>query len=143
MELSISTITLTVCEKIGVALGLNDFEKFFQLASEKQYFVFTHYNFLYSYPEFGKKWANGEICQFHRVNTECHICKSVPDRNYAGIGTLYLVKQLESATSKYSVEFDGKKKYKIIPISPEAKNVKGNRMILLCHNHIRDYDQWD
>jgi len=66
---------------------LNDFCKY---AEANQFIYFTHTPFFYSYPIFGKIWPDGKCCQFHQVNTCCHNCGLIPERNYAGYGTLIL-----------------------------------------------------
>ena len=63
---------------------------FYQHTDAGQWIYFTHTPFYYSYPIFGKIWPDGKSCQFHQVQTSCHICGHTPDRNYAGYGTLIL-----------------------------------------------------
>lgn len=91
MERVISTITLQVALAIGSNEIFNQISKFTKEATEHEYTSFTHYNFFYSYPEWGKKWPNGETCEFHSLNTKCHLCNWRPERNYAGVGTIYLL----------------------------------------------------
>ncbi|MGN6804249.1 MAG: hypothetical protein ACTHJN_20290 [Ginsengibacter sp.] len=67
-----------------------DLEYFFTHATPGEIFPFTHYNFFYSYPSFGRVWPNGLLAQFHRVHTCCSKCQAFPDRNFAGIGSINL-----------------------------------------------------
>ena len=86
--MKVSSLTLSVAWQITSDRHLlNDFYKF---ADRDHFIYFTHMPFYYSYPIFGKIWPDGKSCQFHQVNTCCHICGHVPDRNYAGYGTLLL-----------------------------------------------------
>ena len=86
--MKVSSLTLNVAWHItSDRMLLNDFYKF---AERDQFIYFTHTPFFYSYPIFGKIWPDGKACQFHQVNTSCSICGRVPDRNYAGYGTLLL-----------------------------------------------------
>jgi hypothetical protein len=70
---------------------LFDLERFFKQAKPGEIFDFCHYNFYYSYPEWNKKWPGGKELQFHQVHTCCNKCQEQPERNYAGIGSLYLL----------------------------------------------------
>lgn len=100
-----SNLTLNIAWQItSDRFLLNDFYKH---AEANQFIYFTHTPFFYSYPIFGKIWANSKACQFHQVNTCCHICGHVPERNYAGYGTLIL-----------------------------QRSGQGNRMNLVCADHI-------
>ena len=109
---SISTISYNVASAIvsGSHFGL---DQFFSQAPDGTWIMLAHYNFFYSYPEWGKRWVNGKDHESHRVNTMCHVCGSLPDRNFAGIGTIYLVKSSDS-----------------------------NRVLLMCRNHIAGYKEW-
>ncbi len=86
----LSKLSIKLCHEIisGPSFKLDEFIEKHQY---NHYIDFIHYDFYYSYPEFGKKWTNGELCCFHKVETCCYECNAKPDRNYAGIGTLYLV----------------------------------------------------
>lgn len=88
---TISTITLNVAQAIssGATFELN---WFFKDAFEDQYMSFCHHNFFYSFPEWNKVWPNGKESEFHRVHTQCNVCGWKPERNYAGVGSLYLLK---------------------------------------------------
>lgn len=70
-----------------------DKDKFFETALEFQYIWFTHHNFYYSSPRFGKKWKSGDYCQFHKIETCCNICGKQPERNHAGVGDLFIMKK--------------------------------------------------
>jgi hypothetical protein len=143
-ERTISTISLSVALAIGGVEIFNQIEKFSKEATDNEYTSFTHQNFFYSYPEFGKSWKNGKSCEFHRVQTKCHLCDFVPERNYAGIGSMYL---LNNGTCNDEILVNdgyevvrGKKVYnqKYVPNSPIH-----TRMILLCENHIGSYFKWN
>lgn len=67
-------------------------DKFIEHGKPEEYLPFAHYNFFYSYPEWEKKWSDGKICEFHRVDIACHCCRKRVSRNYAGVGTVYLTK---------------------------------------------------
>ena len=83
-----SVLTLTIARQLSSDWQLlNDFYKY---ADAGQWIYFTHTPFFYSFPSFGKPWPDGKPCQFHQVNTRCHICGQTADRNYAGYGTLIL-----------------------------------------------------
>ena len=85
----ISKVSLEVASQL---CSCSTFEliDFFQKAKPGQIFDFCHYNFYYSFPEFGCQWKNGLSCEFHRVETCCSKCQAQPARQYAGIGSLYL-----------------------------------------------------
>lgn len=119
MERTVSTLTLSVALAICGSDALT-VKRFHQEADAYEYMIFTHFNYFYSYPEYGKKWKSGNNCEFHRVHTKCHICGAVPERNYAGVGSLF-----------------------IINIGRFATNQKNKRMVLLCNNHISDYCKWN
>jgi hypothetical protein len=87
----ITQLTLKIAEAIcsGEMVSL---ESFFKNGLSNQYFLFSHYNFYYSYPEWQKKWPNSQDCQYHRINVACHCCGKIPDRNYAGVGNIWLMK---------------------------------------------------
>lgn len=111
MPRTISTITLNVALALN-SVGFSRIEEFAEASEVIEYIPFTHYNFFYSSPEWGKKWANGKDEQFHRVHTKCNICGEAPERNYAGVGTMYLVN-------------DGRK-----------------RMRIVCGRHKTPYSEW-
>lgn len=68
------------------------------------YYMFTHYSFYYSYPEFGKKWNNtSDLCCFHKIETCCNECGYTPDRNYAGIGTLFITGYAPKVDGKFTL----------------------------------------
>lgn len=111
MARTISTITLNVALALN-SVGFSRLDEFASTAEGNEYVAFTHYSFFYSYPELGNKWPNGKDEQFHQVHTKCHICGQIPERNYAGVGTMYLVN-------------DGRK-----------------RMRIVCHKHKSSYSEW-
>jgi hypothetical protein len=68
-------------------------DKFYELAESRELLRFTFCQFYYSYPEFGKKWKSGEICEYHRINTECCMChKPIKKLNNGGVCNAYLKK---------------------------------------------------
>jgi hypothetical protein len=87
----ISFLTLNLANEIcsGQTQSLLSF---YLNAKSNEFFLFSHFNFFYSYPEYGKQWKNEKICEFHRVNISCNCCKKIPDRNYAGVGNIWLMK---------------------------------------------------
>lgn len=87
-DMKVSSLTLNVAWQLNSDRSL--LNEFYKYAEAHQFIYFTHTPFYYSYPIFGKIWRDGKSCQFHQVNTCCHICGQVPDRNYAGYGTLLL-----------------------------------------------------
>jgi len=109
---TISSVSL----KVAIAIGGYDIKKFHEQAKPDQYTIFTHQNFFYSYPEFGKHWPDNKPCEFHRVNVKCHFCDFTPDRNYAGYGSIYVL---------------------------HNKVNQGNRMIFLCKDHVKNYELFD
>lgn len=142
-ERTITTITLFVALAIGGSEILNQIEKFSKEAAENEYTNFIHYNFFYSYPEFGKKWLNGKDCEFHRVNTKCHLCDYTPERNYAGVGTIYLLNN--GICNKDILVHKGFKKSRgrLIHINEYEPNTpRLSQMILLCQKHIGIYFEW-
>jgi hypothetical protein len=142
-ERTITTITLSVALAIGGAEIFNQIERFTKEATENEYTSFTHCNFFYSYPEWGKPWLNGKSCEFHRVNTKCHLCDWKPERNYAGVGTIYLLNNGicndEILINKGYKILRGRKVWQqeYVPNTPRL-----SRMILLCQNHVGSYFRW-
>lgn len=142
-ERIITTITLSVALAIGGVELFNKIERFSKEATENEYTSFTHYNFFYSYPEFGKKWLNEKDCQFHRVNTKCHLCDYMPERNYAGVGTMYLLNN-GICNDKILVSTGYKKERgRIIQLKKFVSNTpRLSRMIFLCPKHVAGYFEW-
>lgn len=116
MARTVSTLTLNVALAICGSNGLT-VKRFAEQAGANEYMAFTHFIFFYSFPEFGKKWKSGKDCEFHRVYTQCHICKEKPERNLAGVGFIYL-------------------------LNNSISNNK-NRMICLCEKHVSSYFKWN
>ena len=125
----ISTISINVAKKIS-SFGILDLLQFLEKSTCNEYMLFTHYNFFYSHPEFGKKWINGEEFEFHSVETKCHLCDDMPYRNFAGIGSLYLLNN--GITDPEILVYSGTGKQR----KAEYQQNKSTRMILLCENHI-------
>jgi hypothetical protein len=142
-ERTITTISLSVALTIGSSKLFDEIKRFSQEANENEYTSFTHYNFFYSYPQWGKTWKDDKTCEFHRVNTKCHLCDFEPDRNYAGVGTIYLLNNgicnNEILICKGYETIKGKKVWKkeYKPNTPRL-----SPMILLCENHIKSYFKW-
>jgi hypothetical protein len=112
-ERTITSISINVAMTIA-SRPFFEFDTFLQKANHHHYIHFTHQNFFYSYPDFGKQWPNGKMCEFHRVHTQCHVCSWQPERNYGGYGTIFLLN------------------------NGISENTKG-RMLLLCPNHVHGY----
>jgi hypothetical protein len=135
----ITTLTYNLAKQIcsGEKWSLEDFYK---NGNCNDVFMFPHYNFFYSYPEFGKKWANGKYCEFHRIEIACHMCKTKPNRIYAGIGNIYLLHNGISdetiCVSKGHEIVRGRKimSYEYVPNTPKL-----SRFICLCENDIGSY----
>jgi hypothetical protein len=89
----IDFLTFNLANKIGSGEKFS-LQEFFTNANNKHFFNFSHYNFFYSYPEWGKKWPNEKICQFHSVDIVCRCCRKKPNRNYAGVGSINLMKSI-------------------------------------------------
>jgi hypothetical protein len=103
--MKVSSLTLNIAWHISSDRFQLDL--FYKHAGVGQFIYFTHTPFLYSYPGFGKTWPDNKSCQFHQVETCCHICGQAPERNYGGYGTLIL-----------------------------QRTGLGNRMNLVCENHV-------
>lgn len=108
----------------GIALEINsgskwDLQEFLKKSTENEYLPFwSHFSFFYRYPGL----------QFVRVIVHCHLCKSVPERNYAGIGSIHLlnngVNEREILISK-----NGEKQW--------VKNsIRYSKMICLCNDCV-------
>ena len=140
--MEISTITLNVALAIGAGT-VNKIEQFSKEADCNEYTLFTHYNFFYSYPEWEKKWKDGKLSEFHRVHTKCHLCDYRPERNYAGIGSIYILNNglcNKTILVKNGTEIRRGKEctiFKEIPNTPQL-----SQMILLCPDHIGSYFDW-
>lgn len=139
----ISTISVEVALAIGVTELFNQVRKFAAEGDSNDCTSFTHYNFFYSHPEFDKKWPGEKQSEFHQVHTCCHICKARPERNHAGIGTLYLlnngVGEREIWQTKAWKTYRGQK----LPVNDLVPNTpRLSRMILLCKKHTACYFIW-
>ena len=88
--MKVSSLTLNVAWQI--TSFRSELLEFYTYGLLDQFIYFTHTNFFYSYPIFGMIWPVGKACQFHRVQTCCSICGAEADRNYAGYGTLFLLR---------------------------------------------------
>lgn len=139
---TITTITLDVALKISSG-PVWEIQRFSKESGCCQVIDFTHYSFFYSYPAFGSKWPGGKESQFHRVHTKCHLCGWMPERNYAGIGSIYVLNngicddEILIATGHQVVNGRCKKQYAHIPNTPRL-----SRMILLCPDCAKQYFPW-
>lgn len=126
-------------------MAYNDnLEAFAKEADSNDYTMFTHRNFFYSYPEWGKSWANGNDCEFHRVHTKCHLCDYMPDRNYAGVGNMYLLNNGCGEETILVVKKWETKRGVLIPITERVPNTtRLSRMIILCPDHVGSYFRWN
>lgn len=118
-------------------------ERFFKGGDNNDYMIFSHYNFIYHYPEWGKKFK-GVDYSFHQIELQCNICKKKPDRNYAGVGIIYLLHNGASHPETIIGEriLDGKKikiNYKTVPNEPPYRSL----MICHCRNCIKGYFPFD
>ena len=125
-----------------IAFAITSFERatlkrFHDEATCNEYMDFTHYNFLITGPEFGKEWRNGKDIEYHKVETKCHLCSYRPDRNYAGIGSLYLLHN--GISDETIVKWSGTGKNRTWKEVPNTET----RMILLCPNHVGSHFKWD
>ena len=126
----LTTLTMNVAKEIMTAPKW-ELDRFHNEASCNNYISFSHYRFYYSYPAWGKVWADGKTCQFHKVETRCHLCGFKPERNFAGIGSLYL---LHNGVSDAHILTGKPKQMKYVPNTPRL-----SQMILLCPDHVASY----
>ena len=136
---TLSTLTHNIASKIFSG-SFFDFENFIKNADCNDYIKLSHFNFFYSYPEFGMKWKNGKNCQFHQVNTKCHLCGAMPERNYAGVGTINVLHN--GVSDKEILVNDGfeiKRGVKIYKSKRVKNTPRLSQMILLCNNHVDGY----
>lgn len=85
----------TLSYKVADAIRTMDnweLQEFAEKGKVGEMILYAHYHFFYSYPEFGKKWANDKSSCYHEVDVRCYLCGERPDRNFAGIGSIYLAK---------------------------------------------------
>lgn len=87
----LSKISFDIAWQLSTCRG--GLEDFFHHAKPGEIMDFTHHNFYYSYPSFGRIWPNGLLAQFHQVHTCCSKCQAIPERNFAGVGSFYLFMQ--------------------------------------------------
>jgi hypothetical protein len=124
---TISSINVPVALAIGGAEIFNQIKRFSEAAKANEYTCFTHYHFFYSYPKWGKQWPSQKSCEYHTVNTKCHFCNWQPKRNYAGVGSIYLLNNGISNNNVLIPSIGGKQK---------------SRMIFLCPTHVEPYYKW-
>lgn len=131
-KMPITTLTYNLAEKIrsGPSYELDEFVK---NGSCCEYINLCHYNFFYSYPEWQKKWPNGQEQQFHRVDIKCHLCDYRPERNYAGIGGIYLLNN-GIGDPEINILNRETKKLELTKNTPRL-----SPMICLCRRHIKEY----
>jgi hypothetical protein len=121
-----------------------DLDKFVKEASCCDYMLFPHYNFFYSYPDWGTQWKNGKESEFHRVETFCHLCGAKPERNYAGIGCLYLLNN--GIGDEEILVSDGcyiKRGKRVLRTKYVKNTPRLSPMILHCENCVDSYFYWD
>lgn len=137
--MTISTITKTVA--FAICSGpLWDIIAFIDNGDANEYLMFSHYNFYYSRPEWGTKRVDGSSCQFHRVEPVCHICKRHFERNYAGVGTMYLLHNgVGDREVRVSDGFEYRRGRKISKTKLVANTSSLSRMIILCRDHVKGY----
>ncbi|MDD4157315.1 MAG: DNA adenine methylase [Candidatus Cloacimonetes bacterium] len=87
---TVSTLTINIAHEIS-SCETSSLDRFIENALPYEKYNFCHYNFFYTYPEFGKKWKNNKDMEFHRLHIKCEKCGAIPDRNYAGVGDIYLI----------------------------------------------------
>ena len=127
---TITTITRNIV--LSICSGTTwELDKFIDNGTANEYILFAHRGFFYSYPEFGKQWHNGKLCQYHKIDIKCHLCEWTPPRNYAGVGNCYLLNNGIGEREVF-IHKDGKRI--IIPTAP-----RHSQMIILCPTHIRSY----
>ncbi|HOY42521.1 MAG TPA: hypothetical protein PLX60_11680 [Chitinophagales bacterium] len=90
IERTVSTLTINIAHEIASSETAS-LDRFIEYALPYEKYNFCHYNFFYTYPEFGKKWKNNKNMEFHRLHIKCEKCGAIPDRNYAGVGDIYLI----------------------------------------------------
>jgi hypothetical protein len=131
--MNVTTLTYKIAYEIASdRFGL---ERFYKEANCNHVMMFTHTRHIYTFPAFGKKWPEDKNCQFHKVDTFCHLCKCPPASE--GYVTLWLLHN--GISDKTIVERSGKgKDRKYI----ELEN-KFTRFILLCDDCIGSYFKWD
>lgn len=118
-----------------------DLQAFVEKGDANDVLLFAHYAFFYSYPAWGKKWPNGKDCVYHRVETQCHLCGYKPERNYAGVGTLYL---LNNGVSEPTIRVKNGPMVKrrgqwMTPTAVVPNTPRLSRMILLCGDCAKQY----
>lgn len=137
--MTVSTITLKV------ALELCPSERFTLLdfhskAGCNDAYLWAHASYFYSSPEFGKCWKNGKSREFHRVETACHICGCKPERNYAGVGNIFILNNGVNDDEILVKTGVHKVRGKAVPKVEYVKNTpRLSRMVLLCKEHIGSY----
>lgn len=141
--MTVSFLSYRIAEEIASGEKFT-IERFYKGGDVNDYISFCHYNFFYHYPEFGTKFKGDKESSFHQVEICCHICKMKPERNYAGIGTIYLLHNGASFPEVIIADrIPGKKKiefeYKAVPNAPPYEA----HMICLCRNCIKGYFPFD
>lgn len=131
--------TLSMKLALELTTDRSQLKRFAENAGVNEYILFTHFNFFYSYPQWGKKWVNDQICQFHGVIIKCHLCDYTPERNHAGVGSIYILNN--GVCNKETLIC---KRTNGVLGSPQwvASHPRHNRMILLCGNHVASHSLW-
>jgi len=87
----LNQLTIDIARKIAAGQKF-DLDLFVEKHQYNHYLILNHYNFIYSYPEFGNKFINSnESCIYHKIEVCCSECGSIPERNYAGVGSIAIV----------------------------------------------------
>lgn len=93
----ITEISFAVALEIAMPAYINGF---FHNASLGEFIWFTHTNFYYS----GKSFLHKEsTLQYHRVTPICKICGAITERNYAGYGTVAIVKLRDDPSNRMTI----------------------------------------
>lgn len=136
-------ITSTISKDVAYVISsgsLFDLEQFILHGDANEYMAFSHYNFYYSYPAWGTKRKDGSSFTFHRVEPVCLLCKQTFERNYAGVGTMYLLNNgvgLKEIRVSDGFEYRGCRKIKKSKLVPNTPRL--SRMIILCRDHVQGY----
>jgi hypothetical protein len=139
---TLTTLTPRIAQEIA-PYGRFHLDQFIKEGDANDYIMFTHRNFFYSYPDWGKQWPDGKDCEYHRVDTKCHLCGHIPDRNFAGYGTLYLLNNGVSDEDILVVDEWQIKRGKRVPVTKRVPNTpRLSPMILHCKDCIKSYFEW-
>jgi hypothetical protein len=88
-NMKVSSLTFTIAWEIGSDRFLLD--DFYKHADQQQFIYFTHQISFILIRNLGKR-PSEKCSQFHQVHTGCHVCGCEQNRNYAGYGSLILLR---------------------------------------------------